>query len=56
MTEQTETNTTEEITKEEEIVICYISKREVPISETIEVEYQPGVRHRVLPKYIRSDT
>ncbi len=37
----------------EELIMCYVSKQMVPISETVEVKYGPKKKYRVLPKYIK---
>lgn len=34
-----------------ELVVCYISKQTVPVSETVEVQYAPGKTYRVLSRY-----
>lgn len=36
-------------------IMCFVSKKMVPINETEEVEYKPGKKVRVMPKYIRYD-
>lgn len=36
-----------------ELVMCFISKKMVPVSETVEVQYAGDKKYRVLPKYIR---
>jgi GTP cyclohydrolase I len=36
--------------------MCFVSKEMVPINETVEVQYMPGKKVRVLPKYIRYET
>lgn len=36
-------------------IMCFVSKEMVPINETVEVEYGPGKKVRVLPKYIKYD-
>lgn len=41
---------------EEARIMCFISKKMVPISQTVEVEYMPHKNVRVLPKYIRYTT
>ena len=53
LTEETveEVEATEE--EEEQRIMCFISKKMVPISQTVEVEYMPHKKVRVLPKYIR---
>ncbi len=38
---------------EEPKIMCYVSKRMVPKSQTIEVEYSAGKKVWVLAKYIR---
>ena len=37
--------------KKEETVVCFISKKTVPVSETVEVQYGPGKKYRVLARY-----
>lgn len=44
-----ETNDKPEQTK----IMCFVSKKMVPISDTVEVEYSPGKNVRVLPKYVK---
>ncbi len=34
-------------------IMCYVSKRMVPKSETVEVEYRAGKKVWVLAKYLR---
>ena len=51
MAEETATETTEQ--KNEQKIMCFVSKKMVPISETVEVEYMPHKKVHVLPKYIR---
>lgn len=34
-------------------IMCYVSKKMVPMEDTVEMEYAPGKAVRVLPKYIR---
>ena len=58
MTEPTELEyTEEEVEQEEEYsgrkIMCFVSKRMVPIEDTEEVEYSPGTSYRVAKKYIR---
>jgi hypothetical protein len=49
-----ETTTTAPETKEsEELIMCYVSKKMVPMSETVEVTYGANKKYRVLPKYIQ---
>lgn len=36
-------------------IMCFVSKEMVPINETIEIEYKPGKKVRVLPKFIKYD-
>ena len=49
MSEQTETAAP----ANEELIMCYVSKQMVPISETVEVKYGPNKKYRVLPKYVK---
>jgi len=44
---------TQEPKVEEQKIMCFVSKKMVPISETVEVEYMPHKKVRVLPKYIK---
>ena len=37
----------------EELIMCYVSKQMVPISETVEVKHGPNKKYRVLPQYIK---
>ncbi len=48
-----EVEETQEEVVEEQRIMCFISKKMVPISQTVEVEYMPHKKVRVLPKYIR---
>lgn len=34
-------------------IMCFVSKRMVPIEDTVEVEYSPGKSYRVLEKFVR---
>ncbi|MGM0556263.1 MAG: hypothetical protein ACQEVA_07775 [Myxococcota bacterium] len=47
----------EEMTEEErrggQKIMCFVSKEMVPINQTTELEYMPGKKVRVLPKYIK---
>jgi hypothetical protein len=43
----------EEAKKNEQRVMCYISKRMVPISDTVEVVYSQTKKYRVLPEFIK---
>lgn len=40
----------------EQKIMCFVSKQMVPINETVEVEYAPGKKVRVMPKYVKYDT
>lgn len=51
MSEETATEPVEQ--KNEQKIMCFVSKKMVPISETVEVEYMPHKKVQVLPKYIR---
>ncbi len=45
---------TEEVeTKSEEKIMCFVSKQMVPVSETVEIEYMPHKKVRVMPRYIK---
>ena len=50
-----ETNETETKPSEQKIM-CFVSKKMVPLSQTVEVEYAPGKKVRVLPQYVKFDT
>lgn len=41
--------------KAEQRIMCFVSKEMVPLSDTVEVEYSPGKKVRVLPKYVKFD-
>ncbi len=43
----------EEEKKNEQKIMCFVSKQMVPISDTVEIEYMPHKKVRVLPKYIK---
>lgn len=34
-------------------IMCFVSKEMVPINQTVELEYMPGKKVRVLPKYVK---
>ena len=58
MTDQVEQNTEEaQETVEKQYsgqkIMCFISKKMVPIEDTVEVDYAPGKSYRVLPQYIK---
>ena len=38
---------------EEPRIMCYVSKEMVPMSETVEVEYETGKTFRVMPKFLK---
>jgi len=38
---------------EEPRIMCYVSKEMVPMSQTVEVEYESGKTFRVMPKYLK---
>lgn len=52
-----EETTTEEVeappVKAEEKIMCFVSKQMVPVSQTVEIEYMPHKKVRVLPRYIK---
>lgn len=39
----------------EQKIMCFVSKKMVPLNETVEVEYAPGKKVRVMPKYVKYD-
>lgn len=56
--EDAETDASEEEEEERgggQKIMCFVSKDMVPINETVEIEYMPGKKVRVLPKYIKYD-
>ena len=63
MAEEEEAQTEEQEAQEEEEeergggqkIMDFVSKEMVPINETVEIEYMPGKKVRVLPKYIKYD-
>lgn len=34
-------------------IMCFVSKEMVPINQTVELEYMPGKKVRVMPKYVK---
>ncbi len=34
-------------------IMCFVSKQMVPLSSTIEIEYAPRKKVRVLPRYVK---
>ncbi len=48
--ESQETQVTEE---SEQKIMCFVSKKMVPMNQTVEVEYTAHKKVHVLPKYIR---
>lgn len=44
--------TNEQVAPEQKIM-CFVSKKMVPLAATVEVEYAPGKKVRVLPKYVK---
>jgi len=56
--EQTEEQDVQEEEEEEERgggqkIMDFVSKEMVPINETVEIQYMPGKKVRVSPKYIK---
>jgi hypothetical protein len=51
--EQEEEEMTEEERRGGQKIMCFVSKEMVPINQTTELEYMPGKKVRVLPKYIK---
>ena len=39
--------------EKEQKIMCFVSKQMVPISQTVEIEYAPRKKVRVLPKYVK---
>jgi hypothetical protein len=52
MAEET-TTTVETPVADEQKIMCFVSKKMVPMSQTVEVEYMPHKKVRVLPQYIK---
>lgn len=56
-----EEKNSEETTEQEERdtggqkIMCFVSKEMVPINQTVELEYMPGKKVRVMPKYVKFD-
>lgn len=60
MSEETRTESEQETTEaapakpvSRELVMCFVSKKMVPADETVEIEYAPGKKYAVQPKYLR---
>lgn len=51
MAEPTTAEGTEEKSQK---IMCFISKQMVPLSETVEIEYAPRKKVRVLPRYVKT--
>lgn len=49
--ETTETPEAPEVNEQK--IMCFVSKKMVPISQTVEIEYMPHKNVRVLPRYVR---
>ncbi len=54
MSEETATPVQEQPKQDEQKIMCFVSKKMVPISQTVEIEYMPHKKVRVLPKYIKT--
>lgn len=50
------TNEQEAGEKKSEKIMCFVSKKMVPMEDTVEIEYQGHKKVRVLPKYIKENT
>jgi hypothetical protein len=37
-------------------IMCFVSKEMVPINQTVELEYMPGKKVRVLPRFVKYET
>jgi hypothetical protein len=48
-----ETTTEQTPVADEQKTMCFVSKKMVPMSQTVEVEYMPHKKVRVLPQYIK---
>jgi len=55
MTDQTQAPVQEAAPVDEPKIMCYVSKKMVPKSKTVEVEYSSGKKVWVLAKYIKYD-
>jgi hypothetical protein len=59
--EETNEEQTEEQTEQEkresggQKIMCFVSKEMVPINQTVELEYMPGKKVRVMPEFIKYD-
>lgn len=53
MADETKKEEGAEVKKAEQKIMCFVSKQMVPLNETVEVEYAPGKKVRVLPKYVK---
>lgn len=53
--ENDNTEQTEEERRGGQKIMCFVSKQMVPINQTVELEYMPGKKVRVMPKYIKYD-
>jgi hypothetical protein len=57
MAEEEEKNTEEKSEGQQasggQKIMCFVSKEMVPINQTTELEYMPGKKVRVLPKYVK---
>lgn len=56
MSEETNNETTKKeaaAAPSEQKIMCFVSKQMVPLSQTVEVEYAPGKKVRVLPRYVK---
>ena len=49
------TDETTEPKKDVQKIMCFVSKQMVPLNETVEVDYAPGKKVRVLPRYVKFD-
>lgn len=46
---------TAEERRDEQKIMCFVSKKMVPLGDTVELEYAPGKKVRVLPRYVKYD-
>ena len=42
-----------EVTETSVYIMCYVSKKMVPIDETVEISYGGNKKYRVLPEYVK---
>lgn len=55
MTEET-VQPAEAVEEKSQKIMCFVSKQMVPLDSTIEIEYAPRKKVRVLPRYVKYAT